>query len=470
MSADGAARTDAGQTEAQTLIVLGAKGDLTARLLLPGLGGLVASSSLGGLLLVGSDRGDGTDEEWQAVVAQAFDKGGAGGPAVDAVVRDARYVATDATDEDGLRRLLAGRRGRVSLYFALPAAVTVEACRALSRIGVPEGTRLVLEKPFGTDAASAAALNDLLHGFVPEDHVHRVDHFLGMSTVLNILGVRFANRVIEPMLTSEHVAAVDIVFDETLGLEGRAGFYDVTGALRDMLQSHLLQVLALVAMPAPSTLEPADVRDAKAHVPRATHVWEHDPERFSRRARYTAGTVDGRSLPSYVDEPGIDPARETETLAEIVLAVDTWRWAGVPFRVRSGKAIGSPRQEVTFWFKAPQHVPDGLAGEVHRNRLRIGIGPRRLQLDININGPGDPTTVSPVTLDTSFSPGELLEYGEVLRGVLEDDKPLSVRDDMSVQSWRIVGPVLQAWREGRVPLDGYRAGSTGPAHWEDRTT
>ncbi|MET9366530.1 glucose-6-phosphate dehydrogenase [Streptomyces griseoflavus] len=460
MSADGA-RGGTGRT--QTLVVLGANGDLTARLLLPGLGGLVASSSLSGLHLVGSDRGEGTDEEWRTLVAGAFAEGGAGGAAVDAVVRDARYVAADATDEEDLRRLLDCRRGRLTLYFALPAAVTVEACRALSRIGVPEGTRLVLEKPFGTDAASATALNDLLHGFVPEDHVHRVDHFLGMSTVLNILGVRFANRVIEPLLTSEHVAAVDIVFDETLGLEGRAGFYDATGALRDMLQSHLLQVLALVAMPAPSTLDPVDVRDAKAHVLRATHVWEHDPERFSRRARYTAGTVDGRALPSYTDEPGIDPARETETLAEIVLAVDTWRWAGVPFRVRSGKAIGSPRQEVTFWFKAPQHVPDGLAGEVPGNRLRIGIGPRRLRLDLNINGPGDPSTISPVSLDTSFGPGELLEYGEVLRGVLEDVKPLSVRDDMSVESWRIVEPVLDAWREGRVPLEEYPAGSLGPA-------
>ncbi|MBD9735705.1 glucose-6-phosphate dehydrogenase, partial [Streptomyces sp. H28] len=421
-------------------------------------------------LLVGSDRGERSDEEWRTLVARAFAAGGGNGPAVDAVARNSRYLAADATAEDDLRRLLASCRGRLTLYFALPPAITVEACRALARTGVPEGTRLVLEKPFGTDAASAAALNELLHGFVPEDHVHRVDHFLGMSTVLNILGVRFANRVIEPLLTSEHVEAVDIVFDETLGLEGRAGFYDTTGALRDMIQSHLLQVLSLVAMPAPSTLQPLDVRDAKAQVLRATHVWDDRPERFSRRARYTAGTVDGRPLPAYADEPGIDPARQTETLAEVVFAVDTWQWAGVPFRVRSGKAIGSPLQHVTFWFKAPQHVPDGLVGAVTNNRLRLGIGPRHLQLDLNVNGPGDPSTVSPVTLDTAFGPGDLLEYGEVLRGVLEDEKPLSVRDDMSVESWRIVEPVLDAWRDGRVPLDDYPAGSAGPAAWAERAT
>src|SRR5690606_38219905 len=380
------------------------------------------------------------------------------------------YLAADATAEEDLRRLLASCRGRLTLYFALPPAITVEACRALARIGVPDGTRLVMEKPFGTDAASAAALNELLHGFVPEDHVHRVDHFLGMSTVLNILGVRFANRVIEPLLTSEHVEAVDIVFDETLGLEGRAGFYDRTGALRDMIQSHLLQVLSLVAMPAPSTLQPLDVRDAKAQVLRATHVWDDRPERFSRRARYTAGTVDGRSLPAYADEPGIDPARQTETLAEVVFAVDTWQWAGVPFRVRSGKAIGSPLQDVTYWFKDPQHVPDGLVGDVANNRLRLGIGHHSLRLDLNVNGPGDPSTISPVTLDTTFGPGDLLEYGEVLRGVLEDEKPLSVRDDMSVESWRIVEPVLDAWRDGRVPLDHYPAGSAGPEAWAGRAT
>ncbi|TDC86079.1 glucose-6-phosphate dehydrogenase [Actinomadura sp. 7K507] len=452
--------------EQRTLIVLGARGDLAGRLLLPGLGGLVAASSLDDLFLVGSDRGEWTDDEWRTVVANAFADGGASGPAVDTVVRNARYVPADAAAEGDLRRLLELRRGRLALYFALPPAVTFEACRALARIGVPDGTRLVLEKPFGNDAASAAELNGLLREFVPEEHVHRVDHFLGMSTVLNILGVRFANRVIEPLLTAEHVAAVDIVFDETLGLEGRAGFYDTAGALRDMLQSHLLQVLSFAAMEPPSTLEPVDVRDAKAQVLRATRVWDGSPERFSRRARYTAGEVGGRTFPAYADEEGIDPGRETETLAEVVFAVDTWRWAGVPFRVRSGKAIGSPRQEVAFTFKRPPRIPPGLAGTAVDNRLRIGIGARRLQLDLNINGPGDPFDIEPVTLDAGFDPGDLLEYGEVLRGVLENEKPLSVRGDMSVESWRIVEPVLDAWRAGRVPLDDYRAGSAGPAAWE----
>ncbi|XRQ09865.1 glucose-6-phosphate dehydrogenase, partial [Actinomadura welshii] len=455
----------AGVDGAQTLVILGARGDLTARLLLPGLGGLVAASGLRDLLLVGSDREQWSDREWRSVVADAFAEAGADGSAVDAVVGNARYVPADATDGDDLRRLMELRRGRLTLYFALPPAVIAESCRTLAGIGVPDGTRLVLEKPFGTGSAEAAALNRVLHGFVPEDHVHRVDHFLGMSSVLNILGIRFANRVIEPLLTAEHVAAVDIVFDETLGVEGRAGFYDQTGALRDMVQSHLLQVLSLVAMTPPSTLGQDDVRDAKGQILRATRVWDDRPERYSRRARYTAGDVHGRFLPAYADEPGIDPSRETETLTEVVFAVHTWRWAGVPFRVRSGKAIGSPRQEVVFTFRRPPHIPGGLTGAAVDNRLHIGIGPRRLRLDLNINGAGDPFDIEPVTLGAAFDPGNLLEYGEVLRGVLEDEKPLSVRGDMSVESWRIVEPVLEAWRTGRVPLEEYRAGSTGPETW-----
>lgn len=459
---------DTTDEQTQTLLILGAGGDLTTRLLLPGLGGLVATSSMDDLFLVGSGRNEESDQGWQETVARAFADGDASGPAVDTVVRNARYMVADATDGDDLRRLLDHCRGRITLYFALPPGVMVESCRALARIGVPQDTRLVLEKPFGTDRASAVALNELLHQLVPEERVHRVDHFLGMSTVLNILGVRFANRVIEPLLTAEHVHAVEIVFDETLGLEGRAGFYDVTGALRDMVQSHLLQVLTFAAMSPPSTLEALDVRDAKAQILRATRVWDDDPERFSRRARYTAGTVGGRSLPSYVDEEGIDPTRQTETLAEVVFEVDTWRWAGVPFRVRTGKAIGSPRQEVLFRFKAPRRVPSGLTGDCAENQLRIGLDARRLQLGLNVNGPGDPFDVSQVTLDTSFGAGHLLEYGEVLRGVLLDEKPLSVRGDMSVESWRIVEPVVEAWRAGRVPLDEYAAGTSGPKNWEGR--
>ena len=195
----------------------------------------------------------------------------------------------------------------------------------------------MLEKPFGTDEASAADLNAIIGRLVPEDQIHRVDHFLGKSTVLNLLGLRFTNRLFEPMWSADHVEQVDIVFDEPLGLENRARYYDGAGALVDMIQSHLLQVLALIAMDPPASLDARDLRDRKAEALRACRVWAGDPAARRRRARYTAGTIDGRRLPGYADEPGVDPARHTETLAEVVLEVDTWRWAGVPFRLRSGQ-------------------------------------------------------------------------------------------------------------------------------------
>jgi glucose-6-phosphate 1-dehydrogenase len=452
-------------TTAQTLLILGASGDLTARLLLPGLGGLLASGGGAGLLLVGSSRENWDDDRWRARVADSFAAGHAAGPQVDAVVSDARYVRADVTAEDDLRRLLDTREGRLIVYFALAPGITVTACRVLTRIGLPEGTRLVLEKPFGTDAASAEALNDLLTRLVPEDQIYRVDHYLGMSTVLNIVGLRFANRMLEPVLNAQHVQSVDVVFDESLALEGRAGYYDRAGALVDMIQSHSLQVLSLLAMEPPSTLQARDLRDCKAQVLRATRVWDDNPRAFSRRARYTAGETDGRRLPSYVDEEGVDPDRETETLAEVVLTVDTWRWAGVPFRVRAGKALSALRKEAVITFKQPPWVPTGLTGYERPDRLRIGFDPDWLCLDLNINGEGDPSVIDPITLEATFGPGHLPPYGDVLARVLEGDPTLSVRGDTAVECWRIVEPVQTAWRNDEVPLQDYPAGSTGPESW-----
>jgi len=444
---------------AQTLLILGASGDLTARLLLPGLGRLVDAGGVGDLTLLGSGTDDWDDGTWRDRVRESF---GTVGEAAGAVADSARYLTADVTRADDLKRLLDARDGELVIFFALPPAVTAKACTALREIGLPAGTRLVLEKPFGVDEASARSLNELLGELVPEGQIHRVDHFLGKSTVLNILGLRFANRIFEPVLNNEHVESVDIVFDEDLGLESRAGYYDGAGALVDMIQSHLLQILALIAMDAPPSLDAHEFRDRKAQVLRATHLWGDDPSTATRRARYTAGQIGDRRLPSYADEPGVDAARGTETLAELVLAVDTWRWAGVPFRLRSGKALGSRRKEAVITFKPAPFVPVGLSGPDRPDRLRVLFSPDRIELDIDINGPGDPFVLDPVTLGSDFGSGELPPYGEVLRGVLDDDPTLSVRGDTAEVCWRIVEPALAAWRAGDVPLLEYPAGSTGP--------
>ncbi|NLU78358.1 glucose-6-phosphate dehydrogenase [Micromonospora sp. HNM0581] len=453
----------AGSGVRQTLLVLGASGDLTGRLLLPGLGRLVATGAVPGLRLIGSGMDGWDDERWRRRVAESFGAVGAVGPTESEVIRDSRYVAADVTREEDLRSLLGCCTGPLVIFFALPPLVTARSAAALARIGVPPGTRLMLEKPFGVDRISARSLNELLATLVPENQVHRIDHFLGKSTVLNLLGLRFANRIFEPVLNSAHVACVDIVFDETLGLEGRAGYYDGAGALVDMVQSHLLQVLALLAMDPPPTLRAEEVRGRKAQVLRATRLWRDDPSTASRRGRYTAGEIDGRRLPNYTDEPGVDPVRGTETLAELAVTVDTWRWAGVPFRLRSGKAVDAVRKEAVITFKQPTRVPDGLTGYEQPDRLRIGFGPDRLGLDLNINGPGNPFALEQVNLTADFGPGDLPPYGEVLRGAFEGDPTLSVHADVAEECWRIVEPVLTAWKAGAVPLQEYAAGSAGPA-------
>jgi glucose-6-phosphate 1-dehydrogenase len=453
-----------GETEsAPTLVVLGAAGDLTARLLLPGLGGLVSRRHLT-IELVGSDRADWDDDRWRDRVRQGFAGEVATAPELDAIVRTTRYVRADVTapeDLDALLRVCSARP--LVLYFAVPPAVAEQACRALTRVDLPATTRLVMEKPFGSDAASADALNQIVTGLLPEDQIYRVDHYLGLSTVLNVFGLRFTNRVLESVLNSTHVASVDILLDESLALEGRAGYYDHAGALVDMLQSHALHVLSVLAMEPPSTLSARDVRDSAATVLRATRVWGDDPVGSSRRARYTAGRVSGRLVPSYVEEEGVDPARRTETLAEVVVEVNTWRWAGVPFRLRAGKALRQLDKRVMITFKEPNWVPDGLLGFERPDRMHIGLDPEVLRLDFNVNGIADPRTVERVGMGVRLEPGDLPAYGQVLAGVLAGDPTLSVRGDQAVQTWRIMEPVLRAWRDDAVLLEEYEAGSDGPS-------
>ncbi len=449
-----------------SLLVLGASGDLAGRLLLPAFGQLMTSSEGPESVQVvgaGTERWD--DEAWRERVRQSFGTVNASGSRVDQILASTTYFAADVTKADELRSLLESCDGAPAIYFALPPAVTALACKALSQVPLPAGTALVLEKPFGTDESGAAELNAVIGRLVPEDQIHRVDHFLGKSTVLNLLGLRFSNRLFEFMWGAEHIERVDIVFDEALALENRARYYDGAGALVDMIQSHLLQVMALIAMDPPASLGAADLRDRKADALRACRVWGGDPATASRRGRYTAGTIEGRELPAYVEEQGVDPLRNTETLAEVTLEISTWRWAGVPFRLRSGKAVSASRKEIVITFKRVPWLPPGLSGTELPTRLRISMGPDRMALDLNINGPADPLELDRIQLSADFNGGRLPAYGEVLAAVFAQDPTLSVRADTAQECWRIVDPVLQAWRAGEVPLDEYTAGSTGPSAW-----
>jgi glucose-6-phosphate 1-dehydrogenase len=449
-----------------SLLLLGASGDLSGRLLLPALGELLdREESRRDIVLVGAGSEDWDADAWRDRIKSSFASGDVSDETLKSVLETTRYQHVDVTSVEDLRSLIDSCPPAPALYFALPPSVTVASCTALQQVSLPEGTTMALEKPFGTNQQSAADLNQLLVQLVPEEQVHRVDHFLGRSTVLNLIGVRFANRLFEPLWSNQHIARVDIVFDEQLTLENRAGYYDRAGALTDMIQSHLLQVLALIAMDPIATVDEVDLRDAKAEVLRACRPWNDDPVTAGRRARYTQGSIDDREVPDYTAEPGVDPSRNTETLAELVVEVDNWRWAGVPFRLRSGKALQERRKEVLITFKPLPHLPTGLHGQAVPERLRLAMGPDRMALEMNVNGPDDPLVLDRVSLDTDLSPGRLPAYGEVLAGVLDGDPLLSVRGDTAEHCWRIVDPVLQAWRESKVPMDEYAAGSDGPSSW-----
>ena len=463
LSVHGAAVSDA---SVSTLVLLGASGDLASRLLMPALGKLLdAEPQRRGLVLLGAGAEAWDDQTWKDHLKESLSAGEVSQETIDALLATTSYQQADVTAAADLERLIGAAKPVPALYFALPPAITAKACDALEHVTLPEGTVLVLEKPFGTDVASAKALNARLATLVPEERTFRVDHFLGRSTVLNLLGVRFANRIFEPVWDNNHVASVDIVFDEVLTLEGRAGYYDKAGALVDMIQSHLLQVLALVAMNPIGEVSAFDLREAKAEVLRACKIWNDDPAGSSHRARYTASTFDGREVPDYVKEPGVDPARNTETLAEVVLEIDSWRWSGVPFRLRSGKAVGVARKEVVVTFKPVPHLPTGLTGTCEPDRLRLVLGPDAIALDVNVNGEDDPMTIDQVSLDTTLNPGRLPAYGEVLAGVLDGDPLLAVRGDTAVECWRIVDSVLAAWSKDETPMETYAAGSQGPEGW-----
>ena len=380
------------------------------------------------------------------------------------ILASTAYRKTNVLDPHGLADLLEDLPEDSVLYFALPPQVTIRACELLATMELPKGLKLALEKPFGVDRASAAAFNRLLARVVPEEQTFRIDHFLGKSAVLNLLGLRFGNRIFEPVWNNVNISHVDIVADESLALEGRAGYYDGAGALKDMIQSHLLLIMAMVAMEEIARVDEVELRDLMAHVLRATRLMG-TPREASRRARYTAGRIGRRSIPSYVEEPGVDPDRRTETLAEITVEIRNSRWSGVPFRLRSGKALDSDRRGIYLHFKPISHDLQGLANTAAPNVLKLGMSPETIELGVVTNGAGDMFELEDTTLAATIGDSHVRPYGEILGGILDGNPLLSVRGDIAEECWRIVDPVLKAWAADEVPLQTYRAGSSGPRGW-----
>ncbi len=447
-------------------VILGATGDLTGRYLLPAVVGLHRDGALPlrpPIVGVGQEPWD--TAAFRRHIAERLDRHAAGLPADDraAVVGMLEYRSADVTDPPQLAAALGAGAAPLAPYLALPPAVGAAVLRALADVPLPEGSRVVAEKPFGTDRASARELNRLLARSFPERAVFRMDHSLGKQTVQNVLGLRFANRVFEYLWNRDHVERVEITWDETVALEGRAGYYDRAGALRDMVQNHLLQLLCLVGIEPPTGFDEAAFRDRKADLLRAVRPMTREGVvAHTVRARYAAGRVEDRAVPAYAAEPGVDAGRLTETFARVTLFVDNWRWAGVPFVLRTGKALGADRHEIAVHFRPVPHLPFEKSAPAP-NVLRLSLNPDRLSLGVNINGPGDPFDLEPAALAAELAPHEQSAYARLLLDVFAGNAVLSIRGDEAEESWRIVEPVLDAWAAGAVPLREYPAGSDGPA-------
>lgn len=458
-----------------TILLFGATGDLAGRLIFPALAELESRRELpDDLAIVGSARQAIDDEQFRRHVSdrlQEFAPELSKSARTD-LLRRLSYRRLDITSEDSvdaLRELIGNRP--VIAYFALPPVVFTPALKVLAAARLPEGSRIVLEKPFGESLDDARKLNRLLAGItgsIGEGAIFRVDHLLGMPTVHNLLALRIANRIFEASWNSAHIEKIELLWEETIALEGRGAFFDQTGALRDVMQNHVLQLLAIIAMDLPLELNQRDLRDAKVNVLRAVRPpADHEMSQRTRRARYTAGLLrtaggaHGENVPDYIHEKHIDPKRNTETWAEIEFDIDNWRWAGTRFIMRAGKALNRERKGAIVCFREMPHNAFGPA--VPRNELRIGIdGPITLTLHVTGSAPGPPFRPTPLIFDAELPPVEHRAYCAVFLDILKGDCMLSVRGDEAEQQWRIMEPILDAWAANRVPMEEYVAGSAGP--------
>ena len=450
------------------LLLLGATGDLAGRFLVPALARLAADGRMSDdLRVVGGGAEDWDDQAFREHAASRLRQHAGDVPAQvrDALVGRLRYRAVDPAaagsvaaavrvfDDDGG----ADDRAAVAVYLALPPTVFPAMLGALGGADLPPGSRLAVEKPFGSDLTSAVALNDLLARVTGgvEEAAFRVDHFLGMPRVQALLDLHAPGRSLAPAWNSDSIAQIDVLWEETLGIEGRANFYDRTGAVRDVVQNHLLQVLTLLAMERPARQTEGELHTAKLDLLRSVRVLSAaDVPHRTRRARYTAGTLPGtgstggRAAPGYLDEDGVDPTRGTETYAELLLEVATPRWAGTRFVLRAGKAMGTLRKGVGLHFRAAAPACDPSDAE------RVAADRLWIELDAPEQRPEPGVQVN--------APGERVAYCQILTDLLSGTSRLSVSGAEAEQAWRIVDPVLQAWAQGAVPLLEYSAGAAGP--------
>jgi glucose-6-phosphate 1-dehydrogenase len=473
------------------LVIFGATGDLTRRKLLPALHSLARHGFVvPELPIVGVAVDPLSDEAFRARVAEAVRSLGTGafdGRLLAAQQARCGYVAgrfDDPATYARLRERLAAihrdgpTQGNTLFYLATPPAFFATIAEQLGAAGLVRRqaeasgwTRVIVEKPFGRDLASARALNRRLLAVFDEAQIHRIDHYLGKETVQNILLLRFLNGVFEPVWNRRYVDHVQITVAETLGVEGRGGYYETAGALRDMVQSHMLQLVCLVAMEPPISLVGEAVRDEKVKVLRAIRPpAAEEIAAVAVRGQYGPGQIDGRPVPGYREEPHVARDSVTETFAALRLYIENWRWAEVPFYLRTGKRLAAHDTEIVVQFRrAPLALLPPEAGPQQPNRLTIHIQPdERITLRIEAKRPGPHLRMVPVELEFAYEDLEgdsrSTGYETLLYDCMIGDPMLFHRADMVEAAWTVVTPILEAWA-AEPPRDfpNYAAGSWGPA-------
>jgi glucose-6-phosphate 1-dehydrogenase len=465
-------------------VIFGASGDLTRRKILPALARLAERGALPeSFVVVGVARSELSDEEFRSLALTASPVGGSS--EWEKRVERFAYLPGDNGDPSTFERLAerlesldqsAGTNGNRLYYLAIPPSQFPVVVKGLGGAGLNHPgvrgsfARLVIEKPFGSDLTSAMRLTSDIHETFSEKQVFRIDHYMGKETVQNILALRFANSVFEPIWNRRHVDHIQVIVAESIGIEGRGEFYERAGALRDIVQNHVMQLLALTLMEPPAEVEGDVIRDEKVKLLRSVVVLDdHEAAEHVVRGQYGAGFIDGAPVVGYREEPGVDPQSETETYVAMCLSVDNWRWADVPIFIRTGKRLARRQTEVTMVFQRPPHLAFAgkLAQDLRPDALTLHIQPDDgISLSFGAKVPGPTFRVRNVSMDFLYSqtfPGETVDaYDRLLMDAMVGDPTLFIRDDEVFRAWTVVDPFERAFTEGEPPLAVYQAGSWGP--------
>jgi glucose-6-phosphate 1-dehydrogenase len=472
-----------------TLVIFGATGDLSRRKLLPALYNLAHEGALPDRFnLIGVSRREQSDDdfrEWARAAISEFSRREPDPEVLDGLLARIRYMAFSFDDLDGYRRLAhvideldaaAGVPPLNRAYYLATAPeyfpVITEALKAAALHRHDESdVRVIIEKPFGTDLESARKLQEIVSSVFRERQVFRIDHYLGKETVQNVMAFRFANYMFEPVWNRNYIDHIQITAAEDIGIGTRAGYYDQAGALRDLVQNHMLQLLTLVCMEPPSTFEANKVRDEKVKVLEA--IMPPTPEEVARhtvRAQYTAGVVGGEQVPGYLEEEGVPPDSQTETYAALKLEVHNWRWAGVPIFLRTGKRLARKVTEIAVQLKPVPHLAFASPGSVgvQPNQLVMTVQPNEgVSLSLEAKIPGTRMRIRPVNMEflygTSFMSQSPEAYERLIIDAMRGDATLFTRNDEVLAQWSIIDPILKTWERGEPPLETYEAGTPGPA-------